>query len=224
MKKISIRGIIVPSDDKQIYDYYGMEATCPKDIEAALQGAGGQSVTVEYNSKGGDVQSGVEMFTLLESYEGGVKHRILSFCFSAATLPACAGEDCEISPGGMYLPHNVRNAAYGDYRAMEKNSQLLQTANGAIANIYQHKTGKTLEELLALMDEDRVLSAQEAKDFGFVNGIMFQSSSPVQLVAEFDSGLLPQAVIEQTRQLLGDGRKAALLADINKLETMEDLT
>ena len=221
MKPISIRGPIVPTNDKFIYDFFGMECACPADIAKALNEANGADVVVEINSKGGDLQAGVEMYALLKDYPGSVHSKIMSWCYSAATFPACAGS-AEITPGGLYLIHNVNCSAHGDYRIMESTGALLKTANQTISDIYCSKTGKSREEILALMDEERTLSAMEAVDAGFVDKLMFQSGGEAQaqpLVADGNSGLLPQSVIERTKKLLGDGKKAALVkAEIEILE------
>ena len=58
MKDVNVRGTIVANDDKWIYDWFGYEATSPRDIAEALQKANGEDVTIIVNSGGGDVFAG----------------------------------------------------------------------------------------------------------------------------------------------------------------------
>ena len=46
MAKIGVKGTIVADDDKWIYEYFGIAATCPKDIQAAIMEANGEDLDV----------------------------------------------------------------------------------------------------------------------------------------------------------------------------------
>ena len=50
MAVINIRGDIVGNDDKWIYDWFGMEATCPKDVKDILQTAAQDEACLLYTS------------------------------------------------------------------------------------------------------------------------------------------------------------------------------
>ena len=60
---------------------------------------------------------------------------------------------------------------------MEHTAEVLRNANNTIANAYRHKTGKTQEELLALMDNETWMTAQKAKELGFIDEIMCENAS-----------------------------------------------
>ena len=55
--KINIKGVIIPNDDKWIYDYFEMDATCPREVEKEVVIANGEDLEVIINSPGGDVFS-----------------------------------------------------------------------------------------------------------------------------------------------------------------------
>ena len=65
MPKINIKGVIVPNDDKRVYEYFEMDATSPADVISAIEAANGEPIEVEINSPGGDVFSGSEIYTAL---------------------------------------------------------------------------------------------------------------------------------------------------------------
>lgn len=172
MKKISVRGSIVSSGEKWIYDWFGMDATSPKEVQQALTEANGEPVVVEINSGGGDIFAGSEIYTLLRSYTGSVEVQIIGLAASAASVIAQAGRS-KISPTGLFMVHNVSGCAYGDYRDMAHQKEVLETANRSIAAAYVEKTGKTLEELQQIMDHETWMDARKAVEYGFVDEVMF---------------------------------------------------
>lgn len=171
MKTIPIKGTIVSNDDKWIYDWFEIEAVCPKDVAKQLNESNGEEVIVEINSGGGDVFAGNEIYYLLSQYKGSMTIDIVGFAGSAASIIAMAGK-CRIVPSGLVMIHNVSGGAKGDYRTMDKTSEVLKTANKAISNAYITKTGLSQERLLALMDEEKWMEAKEAFELGFVDEII----------------------------------------------------
>jgi hypothetical protein len=91
--------------------------------------------------------------------------------------------------------------AGGDYHEMEKASEILQKANHSLANAYVAKTGKSKEEVLALMENETWLTAEEAVENGFADSIMFENEERPQLVADGGSGLIPQKLINEVKKL-----------------------
>ena len=202
MNEIEIRGVIVPDDELWIYAWYGITATSPKNVRDMLKTANGANVTVIINSGGGDVTSGQEMYTALREYSGNVLIRIQSMAASAAAVVAMARES-EMSPVAQLMIHNVSTRAQGDYRDMEHAAEVLRNSNAALASAFVAKTGKTEEEIQALMDHETWYTAQQAVDAGFVDRIMTGNSQaankPLQLAASFGSGLLPANTIEYAK-------------------------
>ena len=192
MVQIEIRGVIVPDDDLWIYEWFEMAATSPQIVRDALKNAAGDDVVVIINSNGGDVQAGQEMYTALRSYEGNVTIRVYSLAASAASVVAMAGTS-EISPVAQLMIHNVSCRAAGDHRDMEHTAQVLVNANQALAAAYVAKTGKSKEDILALMAEEI-----------FIDKIMFAetqaSTEPLRLAASYGVDLLPQNVIEYAKK------------------------
>ncbi|WP_166434676.1 head maturation protease, ClpP-related [Enterocloster lavalensis] len=187
------------SSNGWVYDWLGIENTSPKKIVKALAEAGGEDIEVYINSPGGDVFAGSEIYTELRSYGGKKLIRITGIAASAASVIAQAGE-CEISPTGMFMIHNVQTRAAGDYRVMDNTGDALRAANQAIMNAYVEKTHRDPEELQALMDRDTYLSAQQAIEYGFADRLMFQDGNAVSMQNGF--GGIPENTIEKLRNLI----------------------
>lgn len=169
MVKIDAKGTIVNNDDKWIYDWFGYDAFCPKDIDKQLEDANGDDVTIVINSGGGDVFAGSDMSYSISQYKGNIQADISGSCCSAASIVACATGHVRAFPTAMYMIHNVSSGARGDYHDMDKQSQILQTANRAISAIYQQKTGRSEKELLDLMDRESWFDVKTAMKYGFVD-------------------------------------------------------
>lgn len=189
--KIDIKGVIVANDDKWVYDWFDMDAVAPRDVLTALDRAPNERADVYINSPGGSVFAGGEIYDALRAHPGGVQIHVTGHAASAASMIMCAGP-CDISPTALVMIHNVSGGAQGDYHTMDAISETLKKANQAVAAAYRHKTGKSEEELLALMDKETWMTAQEAIEAGFADGLT-ESARPLPLTASF-SGMLPQAV------------------------------
>lgn len=197
MKKINIKGAIISNDDKWIYELFEYEHTCPSDVVNALEQLNGEPVQVTINSGGGSVYDASEIYTELKDYPGNVEVRIVGLAASAASVIAMAGDTVRISPTAELMIHNASMLAYGDHKNMDKAAEMLRITNKSVSAAYQHKTGLSEEELLALMEEETWMTAETAKEKGFVDEIMFDDSK-AQMIASAP-GALPQQVINKIR-------------------------
>lgn len=202
MPKINIKGVIVPNDDKRVYEYFEMDATSPADVISAIEAANGEPIEVEINSPGGDVFSGSEIYTALMGYAGGVTTKVVGVAASAASIIAMAGNPAMVSPTAEIMIHNVSMYAGGDYRDHEHAAEMLRDYNDTIANAYMLKSGMEKEKILELMNRETWLTPQQALEMGLVDEIMF-NSTPARFAASI-GGMLPQEVITKVRNALND--------------------
>lgn len=216
--RIDIKGVIIPNDEKWIYDYFEVEATCPKDVNSKLEEAAGGAVDVHINSEGGSVFDGSEIYSALRSYNGKVKIHIDGLAASAASVIACAAKS-EIAPTAMIMVHNVSSCAKGDWHDMDKESEILKKANEAVAAAYIYKSGMSMDEALEMMNAETWLTADEAVTRGLCDEI--SEAHGLKLVAGLGDGVIPQSVIKKMQaQRLAEreGRKNALNIKLNNLK------
>lgn len=200
MAKINVKGPIISGDEKWIYDWFGIESTCAKDIEKAIDNANGDELEVVINSPGGYVDVGSEIYTLLKDYNGKTTGKIVGMAASAASVVAMGVDELLISPTGRFMIHNAAGTMRGDYRAMDHGSEVLKECNKAISNAYVLKTGLSKETLLDLMNKETFMNAQKAKELGFVDKIMFDTSNKL-INNTNESGMLPTDVIDKMRNM-----------------------
>lgn len=190
--KLNIIGDIATNDDRWIYDWLEMDATCPNDVHAVLESANGQPLDVYINSGGGDIFAGSEIYEALREYPGDVTIHVI-LAASAASVIMCA-RNSVITPTGMVMVHNVSGSARGDYHSMDKSSEILQQANRALAAAYTAKSGKSEADVLAMMDRETWLTAGQAVEAGLVDAV----SQPARLTAA-GPGTVPPEVLDRIR-------------------------
>src|SRR5690606_9335634 len=95
----------------------------------------------EINSPGGDVYAGSEIYTAIKGYKGNTVAKIVGIAASVASVIAMGAKKIMIAPTAQIMIHNVSSRAWGDYRAMEHEAEVLKNFNISIANAYKLKTG-----------------------------------------------------------------------------------
>jgi len=200
MAKVNIKGPIISSAQQWIYDWFGIEATSPAKVSKVLDSImGNEDLEVEINSCGGDISAGSEIYTAIRGYtKGNKKANIVGSAYSAGSVIAMACE-CYMSPTAMMMIHKVSCGASGNSDDMDKMSQVLQIADQTIANAYIAKSGMSMEDALNMMGKETWLTAQQAKDLGLIDGIMFEENqtSSTSLFLNSFSGMIPEEVIKK---------------------------
>ncbi len=88
MAKIEVKGVIVPNEDKWIYDFFEMDAVCPRDVLTKIPQDEKEPIDVYINSGGGEITSGSEIYAALREYRGIVNIHVVGMAASAASVIA----------------------------------------------------------------------------------------------------------------------------------------
>jgi len=151
-----------------------------------------ETIIVNINSFGGDVNHAISIHDLLAENEAKVITKINGMIASSATIIVMAGDERKMSDNALFLVHNASSFGWGDKNDIKSLSEDLNTIDDRIANIYSKVTGKSKDEVLDLMNEDKGfgkwLTADEAKDFGFITDVF----EPLKAVAYFSNDILSQ--------------------------------
>lgn len=223
--KVMIKGPIISDGDQWIYDWFGIPATSPVKVSNVIDNAIRNNVnelTVVINSGGGSVFSASEIYTDLRKFAGRVSVEIVGLAASAASVIAMAGTNIVMSPTAQIMIHNASTGAQGDYREMDHTSDFLQKVNQSIMNAYTAKSGKTADELKVMMDAESWMTAQEAKEAGFIDSIMFENE--IDAVANIDrpelvNGVLPPEVINKMREQLANDKTNDVINSVTAQNT-----
>lgn len=145
-------------------------------LREALQNMQGD-VVVWINSPGGSVIVGSEIYTMLRSYNGRVRVVIDGIAASAASVIAMAGDEVVMSPTAYMMIHCASTVAYGNRQAMEQGAEMLMEVDKGIISAYQLKTGRSAEELQAMMERETWMNATRARELGFCDRILFEDEN-----------------------------------------------
>ena len=173
-----------------IFDDIGAFGVSAKSFLNDLASAQGDSVRVEINSPGGDVFAGLAIYNGLRNSGKKVNVRVLGLAASAASLVAMAGDTIEMPENSFMMVHNPWGFAVGGASDMRDTADMLDKLGVSLASTYAKRTGKSAEEITALLDAETWMSAAEAVDAGFATAVI----SEVPVKAAFDLDRLPANV------------------------------
>lgn len=144
----------------------------------------GEPVLCIVNSYGGNVNEGLAISKLFEEH-GDVVVRFIGCCASSATWMAFGAKSIEIAEDALFLVHQCSNlvAIYksmkiedidATIKRLESMKKSQEAINLTIAKKYADRIpeGKTLEDVLNLMAEERWMTAEETKEWGFVDKVI----------------------------------------------------
>lgn len=176
--------------------YWDMEDAKYQFAEALSKGA--TQVDILVHSPGGDAFVGAAINSLIGYYKKSLPATayILGLCASAATYAIIPCNKVYIGSNAMYMIHNCSASTSGTKGEIEKTLEQMDKINDSMADAYALKTGKTVGEIKAMMNAETYMSAKEAVDNGFVDGIMDYSG--VQVESQSDLRIAAEAKDAQT--------------------------
>ena len=210
--RIDIRGSLIPNDYKWFYDFFGDDSTCPRDVQRILdQAAEGDEIEVYISSPGGIIEVGTEIYTALRSAKN-VRIYITGQACSAASIVAMASY-CEMAPTALMMVHCVSTTAGGNHSDMEHAAEVLRTADRALCRAYMAKTGMKEEEALDMMEHETWMTAEQAKEKGLVDAVMFEEPEAGYMVAGSGFHLPTESQMNQVKKLMeekADGKSPSV--------------
>lgn len=200
--RIDIRGNLIPNDYKWFYDWFEEDSTCPRDVQKVLdQAVEGDEIEVYISSPGGVIEVGTEIYTALRSAKN-VKIYITGRACSAASIVAMAAY-CEMAPTALMMVHCVSTRASGNHNDMEHTAEVLRTADQALCRAYMQKAGMTEQEALDMMNHETWMTAEQAKERGLIDAVMFEEpEEPGYMVAGEDFRLPSEEKMNQVKKIM----------------------
>lgn len=142
-------------------------------------------ITVEINSPGGDVASGVRIYNYLKDHKARIHTRVTGCAASIATVIMMAGDTRSMAIGSTMMTHRASGLLVGFFNAseMEETAKALKSIDAAIVDIYVAATGKTADDINAMLDQgDTYHGADEAVEWGFAT----EADAKLRAVASAD--------------------------------------
>lgn len=159
MKQITLSGVI------------GWDVTA-QDLRDGLRSAGGDDVEIIISSPGGFVSTGLEMYNLIRNYPGQTTARLSGYAMSIASYIPLAANRIVAEDNAIYMIHNVRGGVWGDHNDILAYGATTKGMSGLIARAYAKRTGKSLDDVTAMMDRETYFFGRDMIDHAFVDEII----------------------------------------------------
>ncbi|MHA1572657.1 MAG: head maturation protease, ClpP-related [Alphaproteobacteria bacterium] len=143
-----------------------------KSIKTQLDEApSGDTIVVRINSPGGDAFEGVAIGNVLRDDSRRIVVKVDGTAISSASIIAMAGDEIRMADNALMMIHNPWTSVAGDANDMRSMADRLDKVGAALAQTYVSRTGKSRDEVAAMMDAETWLSAEEALEAGFATHI-----------------------------------------------------
>lgn len=121
---------------------------------------------VHINSPGGDVQGGIQIANALRmqaSNKGRVVETFVdALAASIASVIAMAGSKVHMADNALMMIHNPCGGVVGDASDLRKAADILDAMRSQAVNTYQWHSPMSSEDLIALMEAETWMNAEEA--------------------------------------------------------------
>lgn len=188
------------------YDYYitgtigeefdwwtGQRGTTADMVKEFLDRHKDKEVNIAVSSPGGYLNDGITIAEMIAAH-GKCNMIIVGMTASSATVLCMKAKSVKIARGSLMLIHNSSQYILGQglsnkrkldafIENLKKTRENLDSIDKAIADFYAFRNKKGIEENMAMMDKEKWMTAQEAVDFGIVDGILDDEDSVAQTKA-----------------------------------------
>ena len=155
-----------------------------KDINALSA----DQITVRINSYGGSVHDGVAIHNAMKRHSATIDVQIDGLAASIASLIAMAGDKVTIAENALLMIHAPLTGVWGNAVSLREAADMLDTHSRAVATSYASKSGKSAEDVLALLSDgkDHWFTAAEALAEGYVDAVGAVNDDGAQASAAFN--------------------------------------
>jgi ATP-dependent Clp protease protease subunit len=127
------------------------------------------------NSPGGSIMAGLAIYDTMRFIQAPVATMCMGMAGSMATVLLCAGEKGKrfALPNSTIHQHPAMTSGMEGYAPdIEIQARFLIANNLRLRKIMARHTGHSLEEIAHDFDRNRFMTAQQAKDYGFIDEVV----------------------------------------------------
>jgi ATP-dependent Clp endopeptidase proteolytic subunit ClpP len=154
----------------EISEYWGISA---EDFlrELRYAEANFSKIIIRIHCPGGSVFEGWAIYNAIRNCRAHVTTCVDGVAASMGSLILLAGRRIIMNKYSLLMIHNPSACAEGEIEDLEKAIDLLKVVSGQMVEAYVSRTGKTTEEITAMMKAETWLSSDEALAQGFIDEI-----------------------------------------------------
>lgn len=172
---VFIDGQIVDASTQEIYKaWFGDDSSVSfKSFRNVLNSSEAKTFNIYINSPGGLVTDAMAMHDYLTQLEtkGKTVNRIGMGVIASAATFLLVGKNSTMSKNSWMMIHNVSGAVYGDVNEIEKQAGIMRQFNDNVRDFYVNTTGKRKEDVTKMMNAETWMTADEAKENGFIKNV-----------------------------------------------------
>lgn len=170
---------------------FGLYSADKAGLVRQIREIGNRDLIVWIDSPGGDLIAGAGIYTALcehrEKTGRTVTVKVLS-AMSAAHMISMAGDKVLYSPVGIGMMHNPSTEVQGEVKDLEKAIDVLDKCKDIIVTAYCRKTGKSAAEISEMMDRETWMTAEQAVEMGFADGILYDGADKPESITDYMAG------------------------------------
>lgn len=171
MNTLDLKGSVVDDEVAFLYKELDMNYISPQLVSDFLKDSGKKPVTLYLNSPGGNVFAADDIYSQLLEYQGKVTVVIQGIAASAGSIIAMGSDKLLMTAPSMLMLHRCIADTEGNANDLMKAAKVQLQIDNSIAQTYSQKTGMTVDECIALMDDETWLTAPEAVKQKLADGI-----------------------------------------------------
>lgn len=166
-----------------IYDEIGAYGVSAKGFLAELGALpDGVPIDLRLNSPGGSVFDAVAIYNALQRHDGTITVWIDGVAASAASYVAMAGDEIVMPENAFLMIHDPSGLVMGTAADMREMADTMDKIAGGMVRGYATRSGRTEEEIAALMAAETWFDAEAALEAGLATRMI----EPVRIAASFD--------------------------------------
>ncbi|MDS1578729.1 head maturation protease, ClpP-related, partial [Escherichia coli] len=128
-------------------------------------------INLHINSPGGDVFEGIAIFNALKNHGASITVYVDGVAASMASVIAMAGDPIIMPENAFMMIHKPWGVSGGDANDMRDYADLLDKVEGVLLPAYAQKTGKTTDEIAAMLADETWMSGAECLAHGFADQV-----------------------------------------------------
>ncbi|HEI8509168.1 TPA: Clp protease ClpP [Proteus mirabilis] len=170
--------------DIYIYDEVGGWGISARRFTEDLISLGNLShINLHIHSPGGEVFDGIAIYNQLKNHSATITVYIDGLAASMASVIAMVGDTVIMPKNAMMMIHKPWGVSWGDANDMREYADLLDKLENVLIPAYVAKTGKTTEEITAMLEQETWLDGDECVEHGFADKVI----EPVKAMASLTS-------------------------------------
>jgi len=128
----------------------------------------GKGKDIYLDTFGGDLYEGLKIHDAIKALNTNPHIEAMGTVASSGVQILIATENRYMSANSRLLIHNPWTVAIGDDSELRKEASELEKEKNNLAKLYSNITGKSIDEILVIMKEERFMFLEEAKELNFV--------------------------------------------------------